>query len=108
MAIRVLCLAVLLVLSAGQAFAATCVDPASLGIDLSQQAFCDPLVPEQCMLPFPNDYFTVADPTSGTRRRIHFTPEGLPKNDSAVPLEAAELNRSDGFSRGAALLFWMP
>ena len=108
MAIRVLCLAVLLVLSAARAFAATCVDPASLGIDLSQQAFCDPLVPEQCMLPFPNDYFTVADPTSGTRRRIHFTPEGLPKNDSAVPLEAAELNRSDGFSPGAALLFWMP
>ena len=61
-------------LSAARAFAATCVDPASLGIDLSQQAFCDPLVPEQCMLPFPNDYFTVADPTSGTRRRIHFTP----------------------------------
>src|SRR5262249_5856298 len=40
-AIRVLCLAVLLVLSAARAVAATCVDPAILGIDLSQQAFCD-------------------------------------------------------------------
>jgi len=46
MAIRVLCLAVLLALSAARALAATGVDPASLGIDLSQQAFCDPLVPQ--------------------------------------------------------------
>jgi hypothetical protein len=99
---------VLLLLSAGRGGASACTDPAALGIDLSQQAFCDPLVPEQCMLPFPNDYFTVADSTSGTHRRIHFTPEGLPKNVSATPLESAELNRSDGFSPGAALIFWMP
>jgi hypothetical protein len=45
MAIRVRCLAVLLVLCAARGLAATCVDPASLGIDLPQQAFCDPLVP---------------------------------------------------------------
>jgi hypothetical protein len=108
MTTRSSCLAVLLLLSATRGFAAACSDPASLGIDLSQQAFCDPLVPEQCMLPFPDDYFTAADTASRTRRRIHFTPEGLPKNVADVPLEAAELNRSDGFSPGAALLFWMP
>ena len=58
------CLVVLLLLAAPRAFGAVCAnpqDPAALGIDLSQQASCDPLVPEQCMLPFPNDYFTVAD-----------------------------------------------
>jgi len=93
-------LAVLVLLTAARGFAAACTDPTALGIDLSQQPFCDPLVPEQCMLPFPNDYFTVADSRSPTRRRIHFTPEGLPKNTSAVPLEAAELNRSDGFAPG--------
>src|SRR5262249_55511572 len=108
MGMRSSSLAVLLLLSATRGSAATCSDPAALGIDLSRQAFCDPLVPEQCMLPFPNDYFTVADSQSPTRRRIHFTPEGLPKNASDVPLEAAELNRSDGFSPGAAVLFWMP
>jgi hypothetical protein len=108
MGMRSTCLVVGVLLFATRGFAATCADPAALGIDLSQQAFCDPLVPEQCMLPFPNDYFTVADSESRTHRRIHFTPEGLPKNVSAVPLEAAELNRSDGFSPGAALLFWMP
>ncbi len=108
MGMRSACLAVLLLLSAVRGGASACTDPAVLGIDLSQQAFCDPLVPEQCMLPFPNDYFTVADSTSGTHRRIHFTPEGLPKNVSNIPLESAELNRSDGFSPGAALIFWMP
>ncbi len=112
MNVRSASLPLLLLLSASRGFAGVCTtgptDPASLGIDLSQQAFCDPLVPEQCMLPFPNDYFTVADASSKTRRRIHFTPQGLPKNDAAVPLDSTELNRSDGFSPGAALLFWMP
>src|SRR5262245_13936762 len=103
-----LCLVALLLLAASREPAPACVDPADLGIDLSQQAFCDPLVPERCMLPFPNDYFTVADPGSRTRRRIHFTPEGLPKNTMGVPLERAELNRADGFSPGSALLLWIP
>lgn len=108
MRMRPSCLAALLLLSVASRLPAACVDPAGLGIDLSLQAVCDPLVPEQCMLPFPNDYFTVVDAATSTHRRIHFTPEGLPKNLSGVPLEAAELNRSDGFSPGAALLFWMP
>ena len=88
--------------------AAPCRPPADLGIDLSQQTLCDPLVPARCMLPFPNDYFTVADGSTRTHRRIHFTPEGLPKNAAGTPLAAAELNRHDGFSPGAAVLLWMP
>jgi hypothetical protein len=108
MRIRSSCFAALLLLSVASRLPAACANPADLGIDLSQQAVCDPLVPEQCMLPFPNDYFSLVDATTSTHRRIHFTPEGLPKNLSGVPLEAAELNRADGFSPGAALLFWMP
>jgi hypothetical protein len=102
-------LAVLVLLSpAARGFAAPCVPLGDLGIDDSASAaFCDPIVPERCMLPFPNDYFTVADPGSRTRRRINFTPDALPKNTSGVPLEAAELNRADGFSPGSALLLWM-
>ena len=99
-------LAVLLLL-AGQALAAPCgspQDPAALGIDLSQQADCDPLVPERCMLPFPNDYFTVRDASTRTRRRVNFTPEGLPKNNAGTRSTPTELNRADGFSPGAALL----
>ncbi|HXQ24400.1 MAG TPA: hypothetical protein VN812_22145 [Candidatus Acidoferrales bacterium] len=108
MRMRSSCLAALFLLSVVSQLPAACVDPATLGIDLSQQAACDPLVPEQCMLPFPNDYFSVGDTTTSTKRRIHFTADGLPKNTSAVPLEAEELNRADGFSPGVALIFWMP
>ncbi|HJQ85556.1 MAG TPA: hypothetical protein VKA21_15820, partial [Candidatus Binatia bacterium] len=102
-----LALAAVLLLSAVPAFAAPCATLGELGIDSVSGAFCDPIVPEQCMLPFPNDFFTVPDPTARTRRRINFTDEALPKNINGVPLEAAELNRADGFSPGSALLVWM-
>jgi hypothetical protein len=103
----------LLVLGCGaRAYASTCgtppQDPAALGIDLSQQAICDPLVPEKCLLPFPSDYLTVADPLADTGRRVHFDPAALPTNNVGTPLEAVELNHADGFSPGVALLVWMP
>jgi len=82
--------------------------PAALGIDLSQQAHCDPLVPEKCLLPLPNDFYTVPDGASRTDRRVHFTPEALPKNPAGIPMDHVELNRSDGFSPGAAVLMWFP
>src|SRR5262245_28290863 len=88
--------------------AAACTDPGALGIDLSQQAECDPLVPERCLLPYPNDYFTVPDAGTHTRRRVHFEPDALPKNTAGSPLDAAELGQSDGWSPGSALLLWMP
>lgn len=106
MTVRFPCLALRL-LCVGQVLAAPCKnprDPADLGIDLSRQDRCDPLVPEQCLLPFPNDYFTVADRSARKGRRVHFALEGLPKNVAGTPMDAIKLNRSDGFSPGAALL----
>ena len=100
--------ALLGLLLARQGLAAPCSPPADLGIDLTDQAHCDPLVPERCLLPLPNDYFTVADPGTKTRRRVAFTVEGLPKNIHGTPLDAAELATLDGFSPGSALLLWMP
>ena len=38
-------------------------DPAALASD---PAGCDPIDPAQCMLPYPNDWFTQPDPTSRT------------------------------------------
>jgi hypothetical protein len=91
-----------------RALAAPCVDPADLGIDLSQQAECDPLVPERCLLPFPSDYFTVPDGSTHTHRRVQFSPNALPSNTAGTPLDANEIGQSDGFSPGSALLMWMP
>src|SRR5262245_39726365 len=110
---RLLSLAVVLLavvlLAATSAGAAPCgipQNPADLGIDLSQQAQCDPLVPEHCLMPFPNDYFTVQDGATRTHRRIAFVADALPKNTGGAPLDAAELNQADGFSPGSALLLW--
>jgi len=69
---------------------------------------CDPLQPEHCLFPFPNDYFTTRDRDTRTGRRIHFDPLSLPTNTSGTPLNATELNRYDGFSPGSAVLVWMP
>ena len=35
---------------------------------------------QKCLMPFPNDFFTVADPTSGTGRRVHFDRRSMPSN----------------------------
>jgi hypothetical protein len=99
---------VLLLTVAARAGAAPCAPPADLGIDLTDQERCDPLVPERCLLPFPDDYYTVLDRGTPTRRRVALVADSLPKNTAGTPLDAVELNHADGFSPGAAVLLWMP
>src|SRR3712207_9125786 len=41
---------------------------------------CDSLDPALCLLPFPNDFFTKADPTTATGRRINFSLTAMPRN----------------------------
>ena len=45
---------------------------------------CDFLDPSECLYPFPNDFFTVADPTTDTGRRVHFATVAMPRNASDV------------------------
>lgn len=61
-----------------------------------------------CMLPFPDDYYTVADPTSPTGRRVNFKTAGMPANTSGVHIEAAPYNAADGFSPGSTILVKIP
>ena len=61
-----------------------------------------------CMLPFPDDYYTVEDPTSHTGRRVHFSDEALPANSEGKHIEAAPYNASDGFSPGSVILVKVP
>lgn len=108
---RALVVALLVGLTGARALAASCdtrVAPVDLGIDLTDQVRCDPLIPEHCLLPFPNDYFTVRDRSARTRRRVHLDALSVPANTSGSPHNVAELNRNDGFSPGAPLLLWMP
>src|SRR5215813_10267738 len=66
--------------------------PAELGIDLTQQDRCDPLVPERCLLPLPSDYYTVRDPRSRTGRRVAFVRDALPVNAEGTAMDPTELN----------------
>src|SRR2546421_9563136 len=57
----------------------------------------------KCMLPFPDDYYTKADATSPTGRRIDFRELAMPRNGSGAPIEAAPYNTGDGFSPGSVI-----
>lgn len=69
---------------------------------------CDPFDPAACVLPFPNDLFTVADADTGTGRRIAFADDALPANAAGVHVDPTEWNRNDGFSPGSAIMTVVP
>jgi hypothetical protein len=69
---------------------------------------CDPIDPAHCMFPFPNDHFTVADPTTDTGRRIDFHPLSMPRNRAGVPINPTDYNRNDGFSPGNMIIAHVP
>ncbi len=73
------------------------------GLDTAALAGCDPL-DEPCMLPWPSDYFTVADPATATGRRLALVRESLPANTAGVHIDPTDQNRADGWSPGAAML----
>jgi len=69
---------------------------------------CDFLDTRKCLLPFPNDYFTLADTTTDSGRRVHFAPESMPVNVDGVPMDPTEWNRNDGFSPGSSIITLVP
>lgn len=69
---------------------------------------CDPMVAAHCLLPFPNDAFTVADDTADTGRRVALTRDAMPSNADGVPVDPTDWNRSDGFSPGSPILVHVP
>jgi hypothetical protein len=71
-------------------------------------AKCDPFDPSLCMQPFPNDYFTVADGSTHTGRRLDFQPDAMPQNKNGVPIDPTDFNRADGFSPGSAITVKIP
>src|SRR5437763_9248166 len=82
-------------------------DPANLGF-ATNPAGCDPLDSAQCLLPYPNDWFTRHDATSPTGRRLDLNVLAMPHNAEGKPIEPLEWNRSDGFSAGAQILTVVP
>src|SRR5437660_4930184 len=62
----------------------------------------------KCMLPFPDDYYSKADPTSPTGRRIDFRELAMPTNAAGAPIEAAPYNVGDGFSPVSVITLKIP
>ena len=80
-------------------------------IDLSRADRCDFIVDQQaplCMVPFPNNFYTRADTTTESGRRVHFRTDAMPKNNAGVPIDAAPYNESDGFSQGQGIVLRVP
>lgn len=69
---------------------------------------CDPIDPAQCLLPFPDDWFSKADATSATGRRVDIPPLATPRNAAGAPISVTDYNRADGFSVGAPLVTKVP
>jgi hypothetical protein len=73
-------------------------------IDTSTASRCDFLDTAKCLLPFPNDRYTVADPSTDTGRRVDFAVASMPANNKGVHVDPTEWNRNDGFSPGSPIL----
>src|SRR3989441_1118914 len=69
---------------------------------------CDFLDPSVCLYPFPDDWFTVADASTDTGRRVHFPDVAMPRNASGTPMVASDYNLNDGFSPGASIIVRVP
>ena len=69
---------------------------------------CDPTDHTACLLPFPNDTFTVADSTTKTGRRVNLSALAMPRNVANKPIDPTEFNRNDGFSPGSPVLTSVP
>ncbi|MBV9486319.1 MAG: hypothetical protein JO246_09705, partial [Frankiaceae bacterium] len=78
-------------------------------------AHCDPIGGWQpgdgshdCLLPFPNNNFTVVDKKSVTGRRVQINGAAMPSDVAGKPISPTSWNRNDGFSVGSQLLTYVP
>lgn len=69
---------------------------------------CDPLDERACLLPWPNDAFTIPDLTTATGRRLAIEADSTPANVDGVHIDVTDQNRADGFSPGSAVLAFVP
>ena len=71
-------------------------------------ADCQPFSSTPCLLPFPNNLFTVHDSTSATGVRVHLPAAAMPANKKGQRVSVAAYDRNDGFSPGSAMIVHVP
>jgi hypothetical protein len=66
---------------------------------------CNPLaITNDCMLPYPSDFLTVADSTTSTGLRLALPPGSLEVPDGATPIDMTPFNRGDGAPTSSPIL----
>jgi hypothetical protein len=81
---------------------------ARLQVELSQvPPGCDVFGTKNCLLPFPNDAYTVRDTSTGTDRRVNL-PTGQLPNVDGVTFDPSEWNRNDGWSPSTPIIAFVP
>ncbi len=68
---------------------------------------CDPLDKRDCLLPWPSNHFTASDPRTATGLRLDLSGPLMPKNTAGVPAFPSDINHSDGFGPGSAMLTYV-
>ena len=74
-----------------------------LGVDPASEERCDP-IGARCLLPFPNDHFTVDDDSTPTKRRLALPRDSMPSNVGRIPIDVTDQNRADGWSPGSTII----
>lgn len=64
---------------------------------------CDPIAGRHCLLPFPNDTYSVEDASTATGRRVN-----LPGGQLATGLDPTAWNLNDGFSPNTPIIVHVP
>lgn len=80
-------------------------------IDTSDADRCDFIAKPNnglCLLPFPNDYYTVRDSSTLTGLRVNLKTAAMPANADGKHIDAVPYNRNDGFSPGQPIVLKVP
>ena len=83
---------------------ATTLDPGVRGCDVLLTA----PVGHDCLLPWPNNAFTVASKTTPTGRQLAVSSTLDPTNVKGVHVSTIYINEGDGFSPGSAIMTYVP
>ncbi len=100
--------AALLALSCGPSDAPGPGDDPGDGGALDPRGPCNPVDDGSCLLPFPSDFLTDADPATGTGRRVALDPAGMPVNIDGVAMTPDFWNELDGWSTLGAAMALLP
>ncbi|HEY1650728.1 MAG TPA: hypothetical protein VGG09_02485, partial [Acidimicrobiales bacterium] len=95
-------------MTATPASAAVRASSAARAWGATAQQPCDPLDGSQCMLPFPDDYYTVPDPATTTGLRVSLPAAAFPAAVGGTPFNPLPWNGNDGFSPGSTILTHVP